>query len=131
MKNLLTTKNITFLLLVTFIALGVWFYTTGDLTLNLKNNNLPSNYTPPTQDSQPYTGKVMYVTDDTYPNENVNYVLVDTSGKQMVLLKANDQKLLVAEGLHVTVLGQITKTMDGKHKILLVEEVLMNNNASN
>jgi len=68
-----------------------------------------------------------YINPSFYPNDNLSYVLVDRSGKQVILLRAKDQKLSIAEGLYVKVKGVVMKTKDGKNDVLNVSEVIINN----
>jgi len=70
-----------------------------------------------------YEGKVSYLGGTNL--DNIKYVLTDLLGKDVILLKASDEKLTVVEGLRVKVSGVIGKTKDGKD-YLLVEEVIVN-----
>ncbi len=74
------------------------------------------------------TGKVTYIDARTYPGENITYYLADNSGKSIILLRANDDKLHVVEGLSVTVKGTVSATADGKSEVLSVDEVTINGN---
>ncbi len=70
-----------------------------------------------------YEGLVTYVDPSTYPQDEINYVLNDSTGKRVILLKADDQKLEVSEGLFVKVTGEKQTTVDGNAEVLLVEKV--------
>jgi hypothetical protein len=98
----------------------------------LKENEMLLNQvsSQPKEVSTYYDGKIEYVNPGFYPNDNISYTLVDGSGKQLILLRAKDQKLVIAEGLFVKVKGAISKTKDGKSDVLNVSEVIIKN-ASN
>lgn len=76
-----------------------------------------------------YTGKVAYVNPQLYPNDDISYVLVDSSNKTIILLKGTssaDAKLNVAEGLWGRLYGTVTKTADGKKDVLIVDRIILN-----
>lgn len=75
-----------------------------------------------------YKGVITYVNPQNYPLDDISFYLADIKGKQIILLKATDQKLEVSEGLFVTVSGKLTKTSDGKNEILVVDTVSVSNN---
>jgi len=77
------------------------------------------------KESTQYKGKVVYVDPHFYPNDDVTFYLEGENGKTIILLKTNDQKLTVVEGLSVIVFGEIEETMDGKEKILNVEKIVV------
>lgn len=70
-------------------------------------------------------GRITYVNPDLYPLDNVSFSLTDYTGKDIYLLKADDQKLNVAEGLTAKVIGKIEKLSDNKTEVLVVEEVII------
>lgn len=72
-------------------------------------------------------GKVKYIDPINYPQDKISYVLTNLEGKEIILLKANDQKLAIAEGLTVKVGGSYSKTINGKEKVLIVDEVIIKN----
>ncbi len=72
-----------------------------------------------------YEGKITYVNPAFYPEDQISYSLVDSSGKEIILLKSEDQKLSIAEGLFAKVTGTKTKTKDGKTDVLNVREVII------
>lgn len=74
-----------------------------------------------------YSGRIKFIDSSVYPAEGVSFVLVDAGGKEVVLLSAKDQKLSVAEGLNARVVGELTNNAKGDKKILIVEEVIINN----
>jgi hypothetical protein len=77
-----------------------------------------------------YEGKIEYLNPGFYPDDNISFSLVNSDGKQVILLRSKDQKLNIAEGLFVKVVGTVTKTKDGKSDVLNVSEVIIKN-ASN
>jgi len=115
---------------VSFILLGIlvgYFMTKG-----LKEDEKASDtYTPtlvsPKNDKSYFEGKVVYVNPQLHPLDNVSYALTDSSGKELFLLKSNDQKLALAENLNVKVAGRMGKLKDGETDVLLVEEVIIRN----
>lgn len=86
--------------------------------------------TQPVESSSYYEGKIEYLNPGFFPNDNISFSLVDSSGKQLILLRSKDQKLNIAEGLFVKVKGVVAKTKDGKSDVLNVSEVIIKN-ASN
>lgn len=70
-------------------------------------------------------GIITYIDPQFYPQDKISYYLADNAGKEIILLKAKDQKLEVAEGLFVKVFGKKTKTADGTRDVLLVERVAL------
>ena len=124
-KRLLVLLTIIF---VIFTLLGIFFgyivsvYGKGDFTENLSNESSISN-----QSGTVYEGRISYIDPNTYPNDDISYVLLDKGGKQIILLKAQDQKLVVAEGQFAKVTGNIIKTADGKKDVLEVAVVILKN----
>lgn len=70
-------------------------------------------------------GRVTYVNPDFYPEDDISFSLTDSSGKEIYLLKAKDQKLKIAEGLFVKVVGKVGKLKDEKTDVFIVEEVII------
>ncbi|MCD4697019.1 MAG: hypothetical protein K8S16_12350 [Bacteroidales bacterium] len=79
------------------------------------------------KESVQYKGKVVYLDPHFYPNDEINFYLEDDNGKQVILLKTNDQKLDVVEGLSVIVFGEVEKTMNGEEDVLDVEKIVVKN----
>ena len=77
--------------------------------------------------SNQYQGKVVFVDPNFYPNDDISFYLENSSGETIILLKTNDEKLTVVEGLNVTVFGDLEKTADGKEDVLMVEKVIVRN----
>ena len=68
-----------------------------------------------------YFGKVIAL--EARFNVEGTHQLVDKEGNSIILLKANDDKLVLAEGRFVTVSGVLEKTSSGE-KVLVVEKIL-------
>ena len=79
------------------------------------------------KESTQYRGKVVYLDPHFYPNDKITFYLEGDNGKQVILLKTNDQKLDVVEGLSVIVFGEIEKTADGEEDVLDVEKIVVKN----
>ncbi|MFA6981638.1 MAG: hypothetical protein WC243_01270 [Patescibacteria group bacterium] len=77
-----------------------------------------------------YEGVITYISSSLYPDDKIGYSLTDASGKQIILLKARDEMLVVSEGLTARVYGKVSNTKDGKSKVLLVERVVINNGSN-
>jgi len=71
-------------------------------------------------------GRIKYTNPANYPEEDISYKLVDKDGKDLILLKCEDEKLKVAENLSVEVRGLQTKTKAGED-VLIVEEIIISN----
>jgi hypothetical protein len=71
-------------------------------------------------------GRITYVNPEFYPMDDISYSLSDYSGKELYLLKSNDEKLSIAEGLFAKVVGKMGKLSDGRTDVLIVEEVIIN-----
>jgi len=71
-------------------------------------------------------GTIKYTNPANYPGENISYKLVDKNGKDVILLKSEDEKLEVAENLLVEVQGLRTKTKSGEN-VLIVEKIIISN----
>jgi len=91
---------------------------------------IPTNSVPEQVTEQSYEGRITYISPETYPGEGISYYLADPSGKEIVLLRAPDQRLVIAEGLTVKVFGMLSKTRDGTKQVLVVDRVVIKN-ASN
>ncbi len=125
-------KKLAFVLLgsfVLFILIGaISNYTIKKL---LKSSEISENNVEETlvdENSDTYEGIVTFVDSNFYPNDNVSFYLADQQGKEIILLKAKDQKLQVSEGLHVIAQGKKVKTKDGKKEILEVDKVIIKQN---
>ncbi len=74
-----------------------------------------------------YAGRITYIDPKFYPEDKISFVLVNSKGEEIILLKASDEKLMVSEGLDVEVVGQMAKTKDGKEDVLIVSKVVIKN----
>jgi hypothetical protein len=99
-------------------------------TLNKNEMPVIKESTRPVEKLLSYKGKVEYLNPGFYPDDNISFSLVDSSGKQIILLRSKDQKLVIAENLFVEVKGVVTKTKDGKFSVLNVSDITIKN-ASN
>ncbi|OGC46426.1 hypothetical protein A2V49_02740 [candidate division WWE3 bacterium RBG_19FT_COMBO_34_6] len=124
-------KNLYFVLLLIFIIglpLGIVIGNfTNKLLIKDETSTTDTNIDNTVPEDGHFEGKVVYVDPKLNPNDEISYALADDNGKQIVLLSAKDQKLLVVEGLHVTVYGTMKKTKDGKQDVLMVEKVIARN----
>ncbi len=77
-----------------------------------------------------FKGVVTNLGPNDYSQEKIEYGLNDIKGNEIILLRANDAKLSIAEGLYVTVTGRKTKTKDGKNDVLQVFEVVLKNDSN-
>jgi len=124
-KRLLVLLAIIF---VIFALLGIFFgyivstYTGGNITEKLSRESNVKDQT-----GTIYEGRISYIDPNTYPNDNISYILLDKNGKQIILLRAQDQKLVVAEGYFAKVTGSVVKTIDGKKDVLEVAVVILKN----
>jgi hypothetical protein len=111
-----------------FIAIGltVGYFTSPELTEDETPNN-PITKNRLDYDQKELSGKVQYIDPSFYPEDEISYRLLDKEGKQMVLLKATDEKLSIVEGLTVTVRGTRATTKDNKEEVLIVREVIFKN----
>ncbi len=130
------TKNIKgrkllYIFIVVFISFLIIGITIGYITNRklTKNELEETNNTYMNNSKTPklFDGKVVYIGDLDYPEEDIVYVLNDISGKRVILLKSEDKKLVIAEGLYVTVKGKVQKTKNTNEDVLVVEEVIINN----
>ncbi|GIW69400.1 MAG: hypothetical protein KatS3mg101_0147 [Patescibacteria group bacterium] len=122
-RKLLT---ITAVLTLIFFGIGIFIGYLNNRLLNQNENNPAVTLPPPVVDtSTTFFGKISYVNPDYYPGEEISYVLTDASGKDIVLLKADDDKLSLAEGLTAKVKGKEMVSKAGT-KYLMVKEVIIN-----
>lgn len=124
------TKKLLIVLLNTFVVfLLVGIFVGYIRDLGLKQDEIPVEIDPHSKtlsQKTSYDGRVMYIDPKQYEADGVKYALYDTSDKEIILLKATDQKLDLLEGIFVTVKGDIVMSKSGKRQILVVSEVIMN-----
>ncbi len=124
-------KNLYIALLVILVV----FTVIGLVIGNVIGKNLNENEIEPTgketqipiTENEQFEGKVVFVDPRLYPQDDISFYLANPEGKEIIMLKANDEKLTVVEGLDVVVLGKVTKSADGKKQILTVEKVVVKN----
>lgn len=115
-------------LFITFLLVGLGIGNLMPKFLNKNEDTIVKTTTEKDEkESVQYKGKVVYIDPHFYPNDDVTFYLEDESGKEIILLKTNDQKLTVVEGLSVIVFGEIEETMDGEEEILIVEKIVVKN----
>lgn len=120
-------------LAIVFIAFLVIGALIGYVTsLKLNKNEADSIQGAEVQTTAPvtYQGLVTYLGEDMYANDEISYSLTDSRGNDIILLKSNDQKLSIAQGLFVTVVGKKGTTADGKNEVLQVTEVTIKNGSN-
>jgi len=118
-------KHLTRLLLAIFAVFLIVGLSVGYLVNQIGDENDGEQSTQ--KDTQEnYEGIVSHTNPAFYPQDNISFVLTSSSGKEIILLKATDQKLEVAEGHFVTVYGKKRKTTDDK-LYLLVEKIVIKN----
>lgn len=128
MFDLLQTKKIKLLpvLVLTVVLALIVFFVVRALSIPPLSGGIPGVSSPT---AVVYKGRITYIDPKFYPQEGISYVLTDSSGKEIVLLTAADQKLVVSEGLNVSVYGVLSKTKTGEN-VLVVDKVVIEN-ASN
>ena len=109
----------------TLVGIGVGLL----IVVPLSNRNNSNGDSSPidTPETVFYEGQIVYVDPNFYPDEGISYSLVNSKGKDIILLKAHDQKLVVAEGHYAKVFGNLAKTKDGKKDVLIVDKVVITN----
>jgi len=73
-----------------------------------------------------YEGTITYIEPLLHAADEISYILVDRAGDDVILLRAEDQKLEVSEGHWATVYGKVRETST-KEDFLLVEKVVIRN----
>ena len=126
-------KSLYRLLTVVFVVFLIIGSLIGYATSSKLNKNEPnSNESTEVQTTAPatYQGIVTYLGEDMYSNDGVTFSLTDSRGEDIILLKSSDQKLSIAQGLFVTVVGKKGTTIDGKNDVLEVTEVTIKNGSN-
>ncbi|KKS31413.1 hypothetical protein A2380_03445 [candidate division WWE3 bacterium RIFOXYB1_FULL_43_24] len=117
---------LTLVLSIAFLGVGIFIGYLNNLILKQGEISTETALPPPIIDpSVILEGRVAYTNPEYYPGDEISYVLTDTSGKELYLLKAEDDKLALAEGLNVKVRGVKMTTQAGT-EYLLVREVIIN-----
>ena len=126
-------KKLLYALIVVFVSFTVigilvgYFINKGLNEDETKKGSGDTTVVTPKEEKTYYEGRVLYVNPLMYPGEKVTYLLTDSSGKTILLLKSNDQKLALAENLYVKVTGKMEKLSDGTTDVLNVVEVVIKN----
>lgn len=122
-------KNLVLFVLPLFLACLLIGLIVGNFIPQFLNKNevtdvelLPDE---PIKTSQQFEGQVVYVDPRNYPLDDISFYLADSEGQEIILLKANDEKLTVVEGLNVIVFGEVEETADGDSEYLMVESVVV------
>lgn len=123
-KKLVTVLAFVF---VSFTLIGLFIGYFINLKLNKNETVNNQTQTVPVEEKKYYEGKVLYINPEFFPLENVSYSLNDSSGKVLYYLRANDQKLSLAENLNVRIYGRVSKMQDGKTDVIDVSEVVIRN----
>lgn len=134
MPELLSTSSnrrlarLLFYIFVSFVALGL---TIGYVVGKIGERNA-AQQTPPqevVEEQISYEGTITYIEPFLHSEDKISYVLVDKSGKDVILLKATDQKLEIAEGHYATFYGKKKVTSKGED-YLLVDKIVIKNAAN-
>jgi hypothetical protein len=131
--ELIKGKKLIYLLVAIFIiftATGLLFgyFINKALRINEATNIVQTpEQTVAVPEEKMYQGMVKYIDVRTYPEDEITYILTDGAGKEIILLKASDQKLTIVENLNVKLYGTVTKTKDGTKDILKVERISIQN----
>lgn len=118
--------TVTVALSIVFLGIGIFIGYLNNLILKQSETKTGTTLPPVAVDTRVVLGgRIAYTNPEYYPGEEISYALVDSSGKELILLRAEDDKLALAEGLNVKVRGNEMYTKSGT-KYLLVEEVIIN-----
>lgn len=110
------------IILLTIVGI-IFYFKLQKLTKNEQNINDVETVQQPTY----YVGKVIYVGNQ---GNFVAYSLVDLDGKEIVLLRADDERLKIVEGLSVKITGDLVKGENGQKDTVMVKEVLLQNGSN-
>lgn len=129
-KEPTTKKNVYLNLLKIFavflvVGMVIGYFIPQDLTVDETGYSTEDYATQSMGGMKSYDGVITYIGDYEYPQDNITYVLTDSQGNDIILLKANDQKLDIVQGLFVKVTGKMTKTLDGSEEVLQVTQVTL------
>lgn len=132
MNNALPIKNITRVVVFIFITCSFaflgWIFlrNTNFAKLNINEKEGETNLTT-VEDENTYKGIIKYYGPNQYNKESITHVLVDQNNKEIILLTAKDDKLLVVEGQSVQVQGDKVYTKDKLKQVLIVKKVIVGN----
>ncbi|OGC47452.1 hypothetical protein A2886_03445 [candidate division WWE3 bacterium RIFCSPHIGHO2_01_FULL_42_13] len=124
-------KSLTRLLIyifITFLILGLSVgYVVGKIGERKAAQEALSQKTPTEQAF--YEGTITFIEPRLHLEDEISYVLVDKNGNDIILLKAEDQKLEIAEGHYGTVYGEEDKTVKNED-YLMVDKVVIKNGSN-
>lgn len=117
-------QKLSFLLIgsTIFLSLGIGL---GFMLINTSvppETNEISELPKKTPAKKTLSGKIIPLTEASIYMQGTHR-LVDDEGNTLILLKAKDDKLKLAEGMRVEVEGVVTKTIEGDMEIMEVEKV--------
>lgn len=124
---LITGVFLSFLLLGAIVGYITSVYLKNNEPISVETNQKEAE---PEEIIQTLEGKVVYVNPEFYPGENISFILTDNDDKELILLRAKDQILKVAENLNVSVSGILSTTQDGNKEVLEVEKVTIKNGSN-
>ena len=111
---------------IVFLGIGIFIGYLNNLILKKGEISMDTVLPPPVADTTiVLEGRVVYTNPEYYPGDEISFVLTDASGKEVSLLRADDDKLALAEGLNVKVRGDEMRTKSGT-KYSMVREVIIN-----
>ena len=111
---------------IVFLGIGIFIGYLNNLILKKGEISMDTVLPPPVADTTiVLEGRVVYTNPEYYPGDEISFVLTDASGKEVSLLRADGDKLALAEGLNVKVRGDEMRTKSGT-KYLMVREVIIN-----
>lgn len=133
--NKISKRKFIFILAGIFVVFGITGYFLAGLLTSFNGSNdeeksrstVISNNKQEDSSKSSYKGYVKYVDPNFYPNEKISFVLNNSKGKEIILLKADDQKLQVVEGHYVTAKGVVYNSKYGDFDYLMVDEVVIEN----
>lgn len=119
------------ILLILFVTFIIFGFLIGGLFTNSGDElGKDINDSKTAEQSNEYVGSVTYVNPNFYPGDDILYTLKDNKGKEIILLKADDQKLEVVEGLYCVVKGKVKRSEFGDYEYLMVNEVIVENESN-
>lgn len=109
------------------IGVGINYYTNQILNSHENGDGTGSIEKPPEKKIVEKNGIITSLGPNIYEDDEVRFYLATVEGKEIILLRADDQKLDVAEGLYVTVIGT-EGTILNDVPVLDVNKVLISQN---
>lgn len=114
-------------IMVVSLILGIFIQ---NLTNRVLNNSesveiVEANIDDNIQKKVSYTGKPVYIDPRLNPGDKISYVLVDDQNNDIIYLSADDEKISLVEGLHVTLFGEVMISDASGKEILFVERIIV------